>query len=73
MRHVSGPMWHHTGDGVSHLRLEAQVEVRVMGKFEGQHIQGIVQQDILPDITCFIHVSVNWKNLSTGNIELRER
>lgn len=55
VQHDSPAQWNitcperiNTGNGISHLALVSQVEISVMGKFEGQQISGVTLQNLLP-------------------------
>lgn len=43
----------HSGHGVPHLGLVAQVEEAIVGKLEGQHVSGVLHKNVLPHVTGF--------------------
>lgn len=47
---VGFPVRQHSGHRVSHGRLRPHVEVGVVGELEGQHVGGMVHQDVLPHV-----------------------
>lgn len=59
-RHVRFPVRKHSGHRVPHGYLGSHVEVRIMGKFESQHVGGMIKQNIFP---CFAGL----RKLSTSN------
>ncbi len=42
------PTRQHAGDGIPHRAAVAEIEMREMGEPEGEHVTGMVEQDLLP-------------------------
>lgn len=56
------PMRQHPGHWVPHLDLGSHVEVGIMSKLEGQHVSGVINQNVFPYITGFGKISTRNKS-----------
>ena len=53
---VGRPEGIHPSHGISHLLLEAQVKVGIVGKLQGQHVCWVVPENLLPQLAGFREV-----------------